>query len=33
MDSDLQEYSESGSSTGTDMYGENYGGVDYESQI
>lgn len=32
IDSDLQEYSESGRSTGTDMYGNNYQRMGYESQ-
>lgn len=31
-DSDLQEYSEGGRSTGTDMYGNNYQRMSYESQ-
>lgn len=32
IDSDLQEYSESGTSTGTDMYGDSFQSVDYEPQ-
>lgn len=33
IDSDLQKYSESGSSFGSDLYGDNYESTDYEPQM
>lgn len=33
IDSDLQEYSESGTSTGTDMYGDSFDNANYEPQL